>query len=123
MNQTKKYILVLIGSVSVAAGFIGIFLPLLPTTPFLLLAATCYIRASSRLYHWLIEHRLLGKYIKGYLDGEGIPLKAKAFSITLLWLTMLYSGIFIVKILVVRIIMLITATGVTWHILSQKTRI
>ena len=119
----KKYILITIGSVSVAAGFIGIFLPLLPTTPFLLLAAACYIRSSSKLYSWLIEHKIFGKYIKDYLDGKGIPLKAKIFSITLLWAMMLYSGIFIVKILIIRIIMFIIAVCVTWHILSLKTRI
>ncbi len=123
MNQMIRYVLIIIGSLSVALGFIGIFLPLLPTTPFLLLAAVCYIKGSPALYHWLIEHKLLGRFIKGYLNGEGIPLRAKIFSIALMWLFMAYSGFFIVKIMFVRMILLITAIGVTWHILSIKTRI
>jgi len=122
MKQFNKYVFITIGSMSVALGFIGIFLPLLPTTPFLLLGAACYIKGSPALYNWLIEHKILGKYIKGYLDGEGIPLKTKIFSITLMWLLMAYSGIFIVKIIFVRIILFVTAIGVTWHILSIKTK-
>ncbi|MBS4538796.1 DUF454 family protein [Clostridium sp. D2Q-11] len=72
-----KGILVFIGTLSVILGVIGIFLLLLPTTPFLLLAAACYIRGSKKFYNWLISNRFFGKYIKNYSEGKGIALKTK----------------------------------------------
>ena len=72
-----RYVLLAIGWLSVALGVIGIFLPVLPTTPFLLLAAACFARSSPRFYHWLVEHPRLGPWIRDYLDGNGIPLKGK----------------------------------------------
>jgi methylthioribose-1-phosphate isomerase len=71
----------------VALGVIGIFLPVLPTTPFLLLAAACFVRSSKSFYLWLIHHRQLGPWIRDYLEGQGIPLKAKVYSIALMWLS------------------------------------
>ena len=72
-----RYALFAIGWLSVALGVIGIFLPVLPTTPFLLLAAACFARSSPRFYQWLVEHPRLGPWIRDYLDGNGIPLKIK----------------------------------------------
>lgn len=122
MNPLVRYVLILIGSISVALGFIGIFLPLLPTTPFLLLGAACYIKGSPTLYKWLINNRILGEYIQSYLNGEGIPLKVKALSISLLWTTISYSAIVLIDIILVKVFLFLTAVGVTWHILSIKTK-
>ena len=72
-----RYLLLGLGWLSVALGIIGAFLPLLPTTPFLLLAAACFMRSSERFYLWLINHKWLGPWVKPYLEGEGIPLKGK----------------------------------------------
>lgn len=102
-------------------GILGIFLPLLPTTPFLLIAAACYIRSSEKFYNWLINNKWLGNYIKNYLEGKGVPLKVKVLSISLLWITIGYSVVFIVHIFLIRVILILIAIGVTIHILSIRS--
>jgi len=72
------------GSVSLVLGAIGIVLPILPTTPFLLLALACYFRSSERMTHWMLNNKYFGKYIRNYKEGKGIPLKTKLFAITIL---------------------------------------
>ena len=102
-------------------GIIGILLPVLPTTPFLLLAALCYAKSSSRLYNWLLNNRWFGKYITNLREGKGIPLSVKITVITLLWVTIGFSAIFVVHIVLVRIILILIAVGVSAHILSIRT--
>ena len=116
-----KGILVAAGTFFLVLGIIGIFIPLLPTTPFLLLAAACYAKGSKKFYAWLINNKWLGRYITNYREGRGIPFTVKILSITLLWLTILFSTIIIVSNILVRIILIIIAIGVTIHILSIKT--
>jgi len=116
-----KYLLIAIGTLSVALGFLGIFLPILPTTPFLLLAAACYIRSSERFYCWLINNRYCGKYIRDYREKKGIALKLKIYVISLLWITILTSAIFVVDLLAVRILLIVIAIGVTIHLTTIKT--
>ena len=72
MHSLIKIILISVGSLSVLLGILGIFLPLLPTTPFLLLAALCYSRSSERFYQWLVTNRWFGEYIRNYREGRGI---------------------------------------------------
>ncbi len=117
----KKNLLIAAGSLMVGLGIIGIFLPLLPTTPFLLLAAACYIRSSRRFYEWLVNNRWLGRYIRDYREKRGVPAAAKVFSLSLLWLTIGISAIFVANQLWLRVILLIIAVGVTVHILSLRT--
>ena len=109
------------GTFFVGLGIMGIFLPLLPTTPFLLLAAACYARGSKRFYNWLLNNRWFGNYIKNYREGKGIPLKTKILSISLLWATIGYSTVFVVGIPFVRVGLILIAIAVTTHILSIKT--
>lgn len=115
-----RYALLAIGWLSVALGVIGIFLPVLPTTPFLLLAAACFARSSPRFYRWLTEHPRLGPWIRNYLDGNGIPLKGKVYAISLMWASILLSC-YLVPIPWTRAIMLTSAVLVTVYILKQKT--
>ena len=96
-------------------------MPVLPTTPFLLLAAACYIRSSERFYNWLINNKWLGNYIKNYLEGKGVPLKVKVLSISLLWITIGYSVVFVVNIFLFKVILILIAIGVTIHIQSIRT--
>ena len=120
-GELRRYLLITIGSFFLSLGIIGIFLPLLPTTPFFLLAAACYARGSKRFYNWLLTNRWFGNYIKNYRERKGIPLKIKILAISFLWLAIAYSVIFVVHILLVRIILILIAIGVTIHIFSIKT--
>ena len=106
---------------SLVLGAIGIVVPLLPTTPFLLLAAACYMRGSESLYNWLINHRLFGPYIKNYREGKGISLKLKIVLIVLIWITIPLSAFFIVDNLIVRVILFAIAVIVSMFLLSLPT--
>jgi uncharacterized membrane protein YbaN (DUF454 family) len=121
MNKLMSLILVSFGSIFVALGVIGIFLPVLPTTPFLLLGAACYIKGSDKMYKWLINNKYLGEYIKNYREKNGIPLKSKIIAISTLWPTMLFTVFFVIDKLIVKVMLLIIASIVTWYIAKQKT--
>ncbi len=116
----KKILLIMIGSLAVVLGIIGMALPILPTTPFLLLAAACYIKASQRLYHWLIRNPYLGAYIKNYREGGGMSRRDKVITIISLWLGISFS-IFIIPLDWVRVLLFFVAFFVSRHILSLKT--
>lgn len=117
-----RIFLATLGTLALVLGIIGIFVPLLPTTPFLLLAAALWVRSSPRLYAWLLTHRIFGRYIRNYRENRAIPLRAKVVSLLLMWTTMLYC---IVALLGawwwMQVALLIVAVGVTWHILSFAT--
>ena len=120
-DKILKIILVVSGTFFLVLGIIGIFIPILPTTPFLLLAAACYARGSKKFYNWLINNKWLGEYIKNYREGRGIPSTIKIISIILLWITIIFSTIIIVTNYFIQIILIIIAFGVTIHILTIKT--
>lgn len=109
------------GTLFVGVGTLGIFLPLLPTTPFLLLAAACYARGSKRFYNWLLGNRWFGNYIKDYRERKGIPLKLKILSISLLWVTIGYSAVFVASIPLIRAVLIGIAIGLTIHIIRIRT--
>ena len=111
-----------IGTFFVGVGIAGIFIPILPTTPFLLISAALYARSSTRFYNWLINNRIFGKFIKDYREGKGIPLRLKIITITLLCITIGCSAIFAVDTLWVRIMMVIIAAGVTVHIIRIRPK-
>jgi len=121
VTSIKKSILIIVGSLSLVLGVLGILLPLLPTTPLLLLAAACYIRSSKRLYDWLITNKYFGPYILNYRQGKGIPLKAKVIGVILLWLSMLYTIIYVIPLIFVKILLFLIGSYFTWFILKQKT--
>ena len=120
-NRFFRYLLISAGTIFLGFGIIGIFLPILPTTPFLLLAAACYARSSKRFYDWLMNNKWFGTYIKNYREGRGVPLKFKIFTISLLWITILVSVFFVINNYWVKIILILIAIGVTIHILTIKT--
>lgn len=120
MNRILEMILIIIGSVFVALGVIGIFLPLLPTTPFLLVGASCYIRGSQKLYNLLINNKHLGEYIKNYREGRGIPRKTKLIALLMLWSSIGFSILFVLDNVYVKALIFLIAVGVSWHIVSLK---
>lgn len=121
--QIKKYIFIALGFFFVGLGIIGIFVPLLPTTIFLIIAAYFFAKSSEKYYNWLITNKYFGKFIKDYREGKGVPLKAKTISITVLWFTILYSVFFVVNLIWLKLLLIAIAIGVSWHLLSLKTRV
>lgn len=116
-----RILLVIAGTVCVGLGIVGIFVPVLPTTPFLLLAAACYARSSQRFHSWLLNNKWFGSYIKNYLERKGITLRAKIITLSLLWITIGVSIAFAVETLALKLILGIIAIGVSIHILSLRT--
>ena len=120
-NPLARWIFIVSGFVLTGIGIAGMFLPLLPTTVFLLLAAWCFARSSERFYDWLHKNKLFGKYLSDYSSGKGMTIGSKIFSIVFLWTGILYSVFFATELLYIRILLLIIAAGVSWHLLAIKT--
>lgn len=115
-----KILLNIIGSIAVILAILGVFLPLLPTTPFLLLASACYMRGSERLHRWLLNNRLFGEYLRNIEDKRGMPLRGKIITLAVLWASMSYS-IYIVKAIFLKGMLVGIGIGVTIMILRMKT--
>ncbi|HEY9061723.1 MAG TPA: YbaN family protein [Pseudobacteroides sp.] len=121
IKSITRAILMVCGCVALFLGIAGLFLPLLPTTPFILLAAACFSRSSDKFYNRLLSNKWVGNYIKNYRDGKGIPKRAKVLSLLTLWITMGFTALVIIKIIWLKILMVIIALAVSTHILSIKT--
>ena len=120
-EKLKRRLFVIAGTIALVLGVVGIILPVLPTTPFLLLAAICYMRGSQRLYNALLYNRFVGNHVSNYLEGRGMSLTNKIWTISLLWITILCTAFLVTESLVVRIILAIVLGGVTVHILLIRT--
>jgi uncharacterized membrane protein YbaN (DUF454 family) len=120
-SRLMKAVLVVCGSISVALGVVGIFLPLLPTTVFLLLAAACYARSSDRFYHWLVTHRWLGAYIRNHYEGRGMRRRDKIITILALWAGIGATAFLTVDALWLRLLLFGIALGVTLHVARLPT--
>ncbi len=116
-----RWSLLTAGTVLVGIGILGIFLPLLPTTVFFLMAAWCYARSSRRFYEWLHHNKYFGKYLKNYREGNGISIPSKISTIVILWGGILYS-IFVTQSFILELILLTIAIGVTIHIVVIPTQ-
>jgi len=121
-TTVKRRLLIAAGTLSTGLGIIGIFVPILPTTPFLLLAAACYMRSSARFYQWLTNNRIFGAYVRNYIEGRGMPVRMKLFTILLLWLTIGLTIAFGVQNTIIRIVLVCIAIGVTVHIVLIRKR-
>ncbi len=117
----KRRLFTILGTVALSIGVVGIIVPVLPTTPFLLLAAICYTRGSPQLYNALLCNRFIGSYVRNYLEGRGMSLKMKVWTLSLLFLAIIVTAAFTTDSLVIRIILSIVLTGVTIHILLIRT--
>lgn len=106
MSRLVKIIFIILGSISLILGIIGIFVPGLPTTPFLLLTAASYIRSSAYLYQKLITNKFLGKYIQNYSEKRGISLRVKWYSIVLMWFMITISVVFLIKSIPIKVVVI-----------------
>ena len=102
-NPLKKILWISLGILFVGLGAIGVVIPGLPTTPFLILAAACFIRSSQRLYDWLIQNKTFGPYLKDYREGKGIPKKAKILAVSMIIIFVSYSVFFAIENLTLKI--------------------
>lgn len=117
-SRLKKGLFVVAGTVSLGLGFAGIVLPVLPTTPFLLLSAACYYKGSERLHRWMLNNRLFGDYLRNYKEGKGIPPKTKIFTLILLWSVISFSALFMLSNVIIQIILFAIAIGVSIHVIT-----
>ena len=108
-----RALLIACGTLCVGLGVIGIFLPLMPTTVFLLLAAACYARSSERFHRRLVEHPWLGSYIR---QRRGMSVRQKAFTLMLLWVTLGATMIWTAEALWLRLLLAVIGLGVTLHV-------
>ena len=116
-----RILLTVLGLLSLSLAVLGIFLPVLPTTPLLLLAAWFFLRGNKGLYDWLMNHPRFGRYIRNFTVHKAIPLHVKIISVTLIWVTLLNCAIFVTDNWILRVLFILIAIAVTIHILSYRT--
>lgn len=120
-SKLKRGLLTTAGTIFLGLGGLGVFLPVLPATPFLLLSAACYYKSSERMHRWMLNNRWFGTYVRNYKEGRGIPLKTKIFTLALLWTVITYSALFFVSILIIQAVLFIIAAAVTVHVIRLPT--
>ena len=120
MSALRRYLYVVLGTLSLGLALVGIVLPLVPTTPLLLLAAACYARGSRRFHDWLLSNRLFGRYLRDYREGRAMTRPAKATVLLLLWLVIGMSAVFAVQAWWVRALLLLVAVSVSVHVVALR---
>jgi uncharacterized membrane protein YbaN (DUF454 family) len=120
-NKALRVILIAIGWISVALGVIGIFLPVMPTTVFLLIAAACFAKSSEKFYVWLLTNKYLGKFVLNYREKRGMTIKSKVIALTTLTIVLGYSIFFAVDPVWLKALLAIIFLGVSTYIISLKT--
>jgi uncharacterized membrane protein YbaN (DUF454 family) len=121
INPALRWTLLISGFLATTLGVLGIFLPVLPTVPFLLLALACFGRSSERFYDWLLDHAHFGPIVQPYIDGCGMSRASKGKAITLLWASISLSAFLLVEHVWVRVVLLVIACAVTFYLLSLPT--
>jgi uncharacterized membrane protein YbaN (DUF454 family) len=122
-NRFAQILLIIAGFLSIAIAILGIFLPLIPTTPLVLLAGYLFGKSSKKFHLWLINNKIFGKYIKNYQAGNGMTRRSKITAITTMWAVLLISGIWATNVLFIRLILATVGIGVTIHLLRMPTYI
>jgi uncharacterized protein len=119
-HTIKKYLFLILGTLSLGIGMIGVLLPVLPTTPFLLIASFFYLRSSKRMYNWMLNHKVFGSYIYCYMKHRGVSQKAKEGTLIFLWSTLMISMILIPG-WQIKIVLVLVGVAVSTHIFLLKT--
>ena len=118
INPALRWTLLFSGFLATGLGILGIFLPVLPTVPFLLLALACFARSSERFYIWLLDHAHFGPIIRPYINGQGMKRASKVKAIALVWASISLSAFYLVELDWVRWLLLLIACGVTLYLLK-----
>jgi len=121
-NKIRKRLIFLGGFISLILGIIGIVIPILPTTPFLLLASAAFAKSSEKFHKWLLNNRILGAYIRNYKEGKGMPLKIKVITLLLLWITISISILFLMNLFWVQILLICIALAVSINIILIRPK-
>jgi hypothetical protein len=121
-SKPKRIAYVVLGTVSLALGLIGVVLPVIPTTPLILLSAWCYYRGSKRFHDWLINHPYLGKIVAEYSGEEGMKRGSKIKAIAFTWAAVLLTAAFVLESTTMRVIIILIGCIGTFVVLRLKTR-
>ncbi|KAB8131801.1 DUF454 domain-containing protein [Gracilibacillus oryzae] len=118
MSKINRIMWTIGGLLSLVTGVIGVIIPILPTTPLIILAAFCFGKSSPALHYWLVTNRYFGHYITDYQKGRGVPIRIKVFAVIIVWISVLFTLI-IIPLLFVKIFMLFIALSVTIFIFTS----
>ncbi|MDR2873278.1 MAG: YbaN family protein [Methanobrevibacter sp.] len=119
--KIKKLFCFVLGAIFLSIGAIGIVLPLLPTTPFVIISVFCFGKSSKRVEEWILRNKYFGSYIENYRNKVGVPIKVKIRSVLFLWIALIISMIYLQKLLMI-LILLIVGIAVTLHIYFLRTK-
>ncbi|WP_224982853.1 YbaN family protein [Geomonas agri] len=120
-SEWLRYLLIATGLLSLLAGVVGLFLPLIPTVPFLLVAVICFSRSSERFHTWLVEHRHFGPVLKEYLAHGSVPLRAKCLALAAIWVSFPVTALVVVEALWLRVLLFSVAACATLYLLALRT--
>ncbi|WP_461363602.1 YbaN family protein [Candidatus Darwinibacter acetoxidans] len=118
-SELKKILLIALGTLALGLGVVGMFLPILPTTPLLLVTAYCYLRSSPALYKWLVSHRVFGKYIRDYMERRLVPRRVKIAALSVLWPSLLFC-IFLLPLIPLRLLVASIGLAVSVYIIRLR---
>lgn len=121
-NRVVRGVYLVVGFASLTLGVIGLFLPIMPTTVFVLVAAFFFARSSERLHGWIVDHPRFGRLVRDYQAGLGIPARAKAMAVAAISASFLVSTTFFVDGSVARLAMVVSWGAIVWYVLSQPTK-
>lgn len=122
MNKVRRTVYIILGTAFLILGAIGIFVPLLPTTPFWLLTCWFYIRSSETLYARVMSNRYFGSYIRDFVEDKAIPMRSKIISLGVMWTSAILTSVFLIERWWVMASLFLITTAVSWHILSYPTK-
>lgn len=121
MNSIGRFALLGFGWLALGLGSLGLILPILPTAPFVLVAAACFMRSSERLHSWVVEHPVFGVHVRDYLAGKGLQRRTKIVALATLWASILASVFLLVPFMIVDALLVVIAALVTAYIVRLPT--
>ena len=119
--KMKKAFYIILGTIALVIGFVGLFLPVIPTTPLVLLAAACYYRSSNRLHNWILRSKWFGETIENYQAGKGLTKITKIRAIVLMWVMITISVVYFVENFLIQLLLLGIAFAVSLYLIRLPT--